>query len=831
VCFGKTSFEVGSLTGSLSFTFAATTETVAHLDAVAGCVAINGHLHIDCRGLAGFTTLASLSTLTKITGALIIENCPSLTTFSLPNLSTIGGEAFGNSVWLVNNSGLTGSVVGSLFRVADVEGTVRTEANPSLCSDIRAWHYDWEVSGGADNALCGCLDQDRTGTVQFDNGICPPEDKCADVICTQMDACIDVACNRDTGACQSAPRNLGAACDDGSNFTQADGTCQRHIVEYADDQPETLVCRATPKPEDPDGITGPLPTHPCQQLDFCSGTECYWRNEPKLTECFAYPDFVLDQSCDADGNCLVRDSDMCFQPRDRPVLEVRAQNKQTTVCQATIANVVPGDGVSFELFVSKLEWNTHLKIYLGNEPLVTGSSDGGSDYPSAFEMQGHYEIEFVPSADYMAEKCLLTCYNRALAVFRRDGNFAKEQHFELFVNLCDKHPEAHCDTGVTKADTSTPRQCINVAETDLCERWSQQYQCKDPAATTLKLQRLPGNRFVRQLIAQPASQPNPTLRFELIGQPNTANAEYVLAELWHISNRQRFQSQFAVTSDQGAFSLPFLAPLEKGAANVNSRKVVVLPFKLSLMRGGKESVRHGFASKIDTQLSSTAIDAPLTPGTAEQPANARTFSELYYTAVVAHHHNTAPNGLHFVDMEAYAIEGTVTYSGQGALVNDGVGCPKADIQICAYSLPQSGDVQSMTFDTAAACDTTDSQGKYSLVLLIGSNVVIRQKPIAGPLSGDDAIWYDVKARPVAETLPTAILTDTALGGYTILDLEEDHPHTHFAGRCMQHALGQEQNYAWCFGCSRHFTSFAASLLSTTTVCHCLKTFCYNTDTR
>jgi len=72
-CVGQTACVVSTQTGVEDDTFGGSLQSQANMDTMLGCITVDGHLFIDC--VDPITDLAALGTVTKITGALIIENC------------------------------------------------------------------------------------------------------------------------------------------------------------------------------------------------------------------------------------------------------------------------------------------------------------------------------------------------------------------------------------------------------------------------------------------------------------------------------------------------------------------------------------------------------------------------------------------------------------------------------------------------------------------------------------------------------------------------------------------------------------------------------------
>lgn len=111
-CIGQSSCVIGELTGVKHPEFGSSINTQAHLNAVAGCVIIDGHVHVDCHDNTSITDLSALGSVVGISGGLIIENCPGVTSLAhaLAGLALIAGEAEGSSVLIRNNPGLLGSL-------------------------------------------------------------------------------------------------------------------------------------------------------------------------------------------------------------------------------------------------------------------------------------------------------------------------------------------------------------------------------------------------------------------------------------------------------------------------------------------------------------------------------------------------------------------------------------------------------------------------------------------------------------------------------------------------------------------------------------------------
>lgn len=114
-CIGQTSCVVAEMGGTPDALYGASVQTAAQVELLAGCVEIQGHLHIDGSAAAngaGITSLAPLATLKKVTGALVIHGCGGLASLrdGLGGLVSVEGEAFGSSLVVTDNANLTGSL-------------------------------------------------------------------------------------------------------------------------------------------------------------------------------------------------------------------------------------------------------------------------------------------------------------------------------------------------------------------------------------------------------------------------------------------------------------------------------------------------------------------------------------------------------------------------------------------------------------------------------------------------------------------------------------------------------------------------------------------------
>lgn len=134
-CLGKDSCVVAEMGGTPSARYGATVQTTAQLQRLEGCIVIKGNLHIDCQGAVDqddISSLAPLLSLKRITGALVIQNCGTLTSLStgLSSLEAVEGETQSSSIFLHNNTILSGSLPMELLALST--GRCATTQFPNL---------------------------------------------------------------------------------------------------------------------------------------------------------------------------------------------------------------------------------------------------------------------------------------------------------------------------------------------------------------------------------------------------------------------------------------------------------------------------------------------------------------------------------------------------------------------------------------------------------------------------------------------------------------------------------------------------------------------------
>lgn len=734
-CVGKTSCVVADVTGVEDADYGGSVRIQEHIDAVAGCVIIDGNLHIDCQGNGSVTDLSPLSTIRGITGGLAIENCPGLTTAApgLSGLENIAGEALGSSVYFGNNINLVGSFGFDAPNLANVEGTLKFVNNTNYCVNLRKWHLDWTDFNNADPGLCGCTQAGMKGfdaAHSFDDGSCEPIDLCDGVTCEQVNSCAVLACNAASGVCDVyTPLAAGTSCDDGNGDTGTAGVCAVPDDPASVAGSVAMACRATEPPDE-------VPQ--CHRLDFCDTERCVFRDEVNGVSCDDALDYTTGDRC-VNGVCTPTDEALCFKPDDAPVVEIRAEASGETICRASIASYAPGSVISFDVHSGERSDINKLIINLYDE--LQGSSD-------TFDNQGHWLIELVPNNAYMQANCKRSCYDRGLGIFREDKGLENAQHLEWFFEQCG-HPDGHCTTNES-APVPEISQCINEAPTDLCEAWASRFGCNDPADDLLGMSTLPNGDIRYTIVAQPEGA-TPTISFTLQAAASVSRADgKARVSIWHFNNRNSLRYAHATTDDAGAFELPFLTPHRVGSDDVSVERVSIHPFAVAIQ--ADLAFVHTFGTQTETLKESGEHE----------------LREAYRTEHSLTHRDAVPVEVTIVDTATFAVQGNVSYAGQSSIVNNGDGCPAPFVEICAYQLPETGLVADIPEgQEALECVESEEDGSWLLAIVVGSNVAILQKIGDAKLSVSASEAFAVS------------------DAYVLTNLQEDQPGLNFGGKSLR----------------------------------------------
>jgi len=698
-CVGQTSCVVAEMTGNHDATFGGILTSQADVDALRECVIIDGHLVLDCGGDSSIHNLSSFSHITAITGALIIQNCPNITSFwaGFQRLHSITGAYHGSGLVVTNNQGTSGCLSDMFPALEEVVSRVEVTDNEQLCTTWREWHDDWQVAN-SQNIGCGCTDStmgNYNPLATIDDCSCVSLDPCVikNITCAQDIPCYIVSCNSSSvdGDCNNLTAvGIDTECDDSNPSSERD-TCQDALDDLGVMLSGQRVCRGElPAADVPD----------CQQLNYCTNvSECNFVADPARNN-FRCDDgfgFTIQDHCNAIGECVHGTIINCYGgDNGAPVLEMRSDDpSDPLICQSIgDSSPTPGDVISFNL-------HTPDETALDSLQVSVFGRDLGS-FTDLAEIQGHWKVVILPNRQYLDQNCRKSCYNKALARFRAN-ELEDDDPLQHFLDVCG-HPERHCNI---EGRETVIVECFDRIDHEVCEYFAELLDCSTPAEN-VTVERLPDQDEIHAFVL-PADDDR-TVRFTLDASPAALDLrpQFGHVDIWHFDRRPLKSYATAVTDEDGRFLLEFLSPHPQDNEDVSIQRVVVFPF--AYVQEGPISLLH--------QYQEYAVDVPVGDTGLQVDQGA---AELFYDWSFVRHRDVQQ--LDIIDVSAFIIQGRVTY-GDNPLLVSGSDCPAINLQICTYLLPPVG-VDVSPLGEEQSCATTDADGAYTLQVLVGADLRVR----------------------------------------------------------------------------------------------------------
>lgn len=786
----------------------------AELDQLAECAVIASDLVIDCSA-SNITSLAALADVITVAGAVVFQNCDDSVLLpssysahcgtAMPLLTAILGNNEGASLTLVNTTWPCAPSV--LFpSLAEATGTLVALNNPNLCLNL-LFHDDYRVEDNADASLCGCTVENSTNldpSAVLDDGTCIP-DLCLNVVCDDAFPCFAAGvCSPATGECEYAPLEVGTACDDGSDGTFND-TCKTNVFGE-------LVCVGT----DLCFKEGFCPTRECYSLLGCRQATCEYQPKNVNDSCDDGLGYTSGETCILTNSSTSpitlecgnpTEVDYCFQPDlslsledlgTKHVMEVR----NGVACEANLlasprGGTGTGSADDLQLARPSLEagsivsFNVHLpNVNTTNEPrgvdgLLAFTLLGTQIFPSAAlerteeasgagaasnasssslpantaafttsELQGHWEIEVLPSGRWMIENCQATCYAEAL--LERKLQSTVGDAVEFWFDLCGT--PGIC---IVPVGSSGDANCAsNAAGAVICERYKDFCLQADLEAKNFELDvAFYSHNLLRdslvdyagrlEVASSATSTINAGINFavfqDLAVSPPLAENEEQRVDIYQFDVRPYHSFKHSVTESDGTFDIDLVAEIDGADAEPNNQLVVVYPY----------AVTKGFLHQY-------------TGGKGDgQEAN-------HFAIQVVEHLREAPN-LVFNDVTGYVVSGRVSMAdaiagfSEAQMLVDPASCPVRYVQVCAVAV---GGPQPETIN----CVETDAAGAFRLFVVESAEL-----QITATLDGHTFIADDVLEGGGADA---ADVGSVGVGGrscdrFQVVGLESDLDGLHF----------------------------------------------------